>query len=70
MAAIPGLGGELAPQDINITVKPGRRFRCSDEMKASAILLTTLGNVCSTFIHLKATTLPIFCFVCFIHVSF
>ena len=49
MAAIPGLGGELAPPDINITVKPGRRFRCSDEMKASAILLTTLGNMLLNF---------------------
>ena len=55
MAAIPGLGGEVATQELNITVKPRQRFRCSDEMKASAVLLTTLGNVCPTFINLKAT---------------
>ena len=45
MAAIPGLGGGLMPQDTNVTgAAPGRRFRCSDEMKASAVLLTSLGR--------------------------
>ena len=45
MAAIPGLGGGLMPQDTNMTgAVPGRRFRCSDEMKASAVLLTSLGR--------------------------
>ena len=45
MAAIPGLGGGLMPQDTNVTgAAPGRRFRCSDEMKASAVLLTSLGK--------------------------
>ena len=48
MAAIPGLGGGLMPQDTNVTgAVPGRRFRCSDEMKASAVLLTSLGRGCT-----------------------
>ena len=48
MAAIPGLGGGLMPQDTNVTgAAPGRRFRCSDEMKASAVLLTSLGRGCT-----------------------
>ena len=42
MAAIPGLGGGV-PQDVNITGRPGANFRCSEEMKASAFLLTSLG---------------------------
>jgi len=42
MAAIPGLGGGV-PQDLNITGRHGVTFRCSDEMRASAFLLTSLG---------------------------
>jgi len=42
MAAIPGLGGGV-PQDVNITGRHGVHFRCSDEMRASAFLLTSLG---------------------------
>jgi len=47
MAAIPGLGGGLATQDPNNTggIVPGKTFKCSDEMKASAILLTSLGSL-------------------------
>ena len=52
MAAIPGLGGGLMPQDTNVTgAAPGRRFRCSDEMKASAVLLTSLGRGCTLTHH-------------------
>ena len=45
MAAIPGLGGGLTPQDMNVTGDdPRHGFKCSDEMKASAVLLTSLGS--------------------------
>ena len=55
MAAIPGLGGGLATQDPNNTggIVPGKTFKCSDEMKASAILLTSLGSVSQNFISTK-----------------
>ena len=44
MAAIPGLGVGV-PQDLNITGRLGVNFHCSEEMRASAFLLTSLGGL-------------------------
>ena len=42
MAAIPGLDGGV-PKDLNITGRQGVNFRCSEELRAAAFLLTSLG---------------------------
>ena len=70
MAAIPGLGGGLTSQDVNITGEtPGRQFRCSDEMKASAVLLTSLGTVAQTTKIFLIKFFSAFLFVYFISIS-